>query len=102
MRWHEATLYQAAETGLDVMGVPQSEPAEAGTIIVRTAPKRPRRDQEQGNPHDYLERTFASPADPGQVSECQSLQVGGALYAIEAVADLESGGCLITCRRAKP
>lgn len=105
MRWYEATLYGLEQTGTDATRNPICELApKEGAVLVRTAPMAPRRDDEEGNRFDVLERTFLTKCAPSLLEDAAAVEVRGVLYDIVEVSSWnEQGGAVaIRARKAKP
>ena len=91
MRWYEATVYEAVQTGTDATRNPTYELVGTDRVLlVRNAPRSYARDSTEGNAHDYEERTFVTKADPALVEGAAAIEVGGALYDVVGVSSRES------------
>lgn len=102
MQWFEASVFERAETGKDVLGHPTTELADAGrTVLVRVAPWSAARDSEDGNWFDSIERTFLTKAAPSLLEGCAALSVNGALYEVEGING-DARTTAIKAKRVKP
>lgn len=86
MRWYKAITYRRVKTGTDETRNPVYELEETGgSILVRTPPWVPTKDETAGNRFDLVERTFLTKADPKLLEGVAAIRVRGALYAVDSV-----------------
>ena len=85
MRWYRAITYKRVQSGTDETRNPVYSLDEAGSILVRTPPWVPTKDETAGNRFDLVERTFLTKASPKLLEGVSAIRVRGVLYAVESV-----------------
>jgi hypothetical protein len=89
------------EVGFDETRNPVMELVPTGeSILVRTAPARPERDDTSGNRSDSMRRTFVTPAKPSMLDGVEAIEVRGLMYEVESVTG-DASPAVITARRSK-
>lgn len=89
------------EVGVDETRNPVMELVPTGeSILVRTAPARPERDDTSGNRSDSMRRTFVTPAKPSMLDGVEAIEVRGLMYEVESVTG-DASPAVITARRSK-
>lgn len=87
MKWYRAKIYERVETGRDATNNPVYElQATDKTILVRTAPQTPNRDNTEGNRFDLVNRTFLTKAQMSLLEDAAAIEVDGILYSLESVS----------------
>lgn len=87
MKWYRAIIYERVETGRDATHNPVYElQATDKTILVRTAPQAPSRDDTEGNRFDLVSRTFLTKAHTSLLEDAAAVEVNGVLYSLESVS----------------
>lgn len=87
MKWYRATIYENVETGRDATNNPIYKlQATDKTILVRTAPQAPSRDNTEGNRFDLVNRTFLTKAQMSLLEGAAAIEVNGVLYSLESVS----------------
>ena len=101
MRWYRAPTHRRVEVGFDEMRNPVMKLVPTGeSILVRTAPARPERDDTSGNRSDSMRRTFVTPAKPSMLDGVEAIEVRGLMYEVESVTG-DASPAVITARRSK-
>ncbi len=101
MRWYRAPTHRRVKVGVDETRKPVMELVPTGeSILVRTAPARPERDDTAGNRSDGLRRTFVTPAKPSMLDGVEAIEVKGLMYEVESVTG-DASPVVITARRSK-
>lgn len=101
MRWYDASICESVQTGTDSLGNPICEIRPTGrAIIVRTAPRRAVRDDNEGNPFRSEERTLITCSDYSLLDGAAAIEVGGIRYDVLWVSSRESP-IAIRVRRCK-
>lgn len=101
MRWYRAPTYRRVEVGVDETRNPVMKLFPTGeSILVRTAPARPERDDTSGNRSDSMRRTFVTPAKPSMLDGVEAIEVRGLMYEVESVTG-DASPAVITARRSK-
>lgn len=85
MRWYRAITYRRVQTGTDETRNNVYELEEVGSILVRTPPWAPVKDDTAGNRFDLVERTFLTKASPKLLEGVAAVRVRGVLYAVDSV-----------------
>lgn len=101
MRWLDATLYEAAESGRDKTGKPTAEPRMRGRAMVRETARVPSRDSTEGNQFDAVERTYFSRNPIGDFDGVRWIEVSGVRYSVMHVA-MVGKDTAIVARKCKP
>lgn len=87
MKWYRATIYENVETGRDKTNNPIYElQATDKSILVRTAPQAPDRENTEGNRFDLVNRTFLTKAQMSLLEGAAAIEVCGVLYSLESVS----------------